>query len=167
MKKKGIAQLIGLISLVSISGCGEKSLQPDQIQWGDDIITYGTTLPQDYKSYAGDISVENMQNETPLLINDDNTIRSIVISHPGIITYGDIEVGDSLDDVYKVCKYGIVDPDNTICQVLFDGNDEQKFPDSIDFDNQRDWINISYYINEDEEITKIVVSDLNFSYQLQ
>ncbi len=175
MKKISYVILI-LFILLLLGSCRKKTIKgPDEILIEGKIISYSDTLEQ-VEDKLGEGKADDMfvkkqgycwyeyTDDLLLLFNEEDKMRAIDIEDEDIITYKNICVGDDIDKVADTFKYEIVS--NRFYNVYFEGKEEL---DGLDHEKtlNKDWITITYYTNEDNEIVRISIMDKKYAMTMR
>lgn len=171
---KKISYLFLIIStLLLLSSCEKKTVTvkgPDEILTEGKIIEYSYSLEQvedklgegepDEDHTSDRFDSYKFSDDLIILFNKEDKLRMIDIEDDDIKTYKNICVGDDIDKVVDNFKYEI---DAKSCySVYFDGDKEFDAMDK----NKRltsDWITITYYMDEDDEIERILIMDNDYA----
>lgn len=159
---------IFMLSL-TLCGCSQgwqaaSKLSPCEISVNDTTLSYYDE-PSAFEENDFEIqesSLKSVQSKTNnIYINKDNTIRNIVVSDKGIITYKNISVGDNINKLKKSFTHITNIGDNY--SVLFDGEKEVD-PKNASVENDFIWLN---FTTDDGTITKIAIYDVKFGKEMR
>ena len=159
-------KIVFLILSIFIVGCGAKHNDttvvncPYEILYNNKILSYygheNEIDKDEFNVVANGLFFSQNTDQNTVIVNEEGSIRSISITDEKIVTYKQISVGDSIEEVIDAFdnEYEL----GNGYSVLFDGVIEE---DPASENKSSDWIWINY-TTDDSKITRITIYDVEF-----